>query len=119
MNRTFNKFDQDINPNFEPDAHVELTLLSVSDGGRDMTVTSAYRPHFRVADDYLTSTAHFFVDVETLSSGETCDSLVAFISPEAYPKSLRVGQVLDVCEASRVVGKAKIVEVYNDILKNC
>ena len=105
------------NPNWKPDALVEFYLFPTEKSGREKPVFSGYRPHYKVLDDLLTTTDHFFIDQEKVEPGEKVKAFVAFINPDAYPKSLWKGKVVSVQEASRVHGEATIIEVYHNQLK--
>lgn len=106
------KLDRNENPNWEPDALVEVTL-----NGRDTPASNGYRPAYRVREDYLTTTHHWFITTATAEPKVPTQAFVKFLTPEAYPKCLKPNMVLDVNEGSRVVGSSKIVEIYNERLR--
>ena len=108
-----NRFDQNRNPRWDPDALVDFELFP---RGRATPVSSGYRPHYQVRPDYLTSVSHFFIEVESVAPGESAEAFVKFLTPEAYPGSLREGQKIEVSEGSRAVGKALIKRIYNTLL---
>ena len=83
---------------------------------RKHPAASGYRPAHKVKDDYLTSGEHHYIGTDMLFPGSSCYGTITFITPEAYPNSLSVGQVIDIQEGSRVVGSATIIEIYNKIL---
>lgn len=84
---------------------------------RDTPTGSGYRPAHLIKDDYFTTGVHTYYDRDILEPGNSCLGEITFITPEAYPESLYNGKIIDVYEASRMVGKVEIIEVYNDILK--
>ena len=109
-----NTFDCYTNPSWEPDALVEFELL---EGGRSNPVSSGYRPHYQVKADYLTSVSHFFINSESVLPGQSAQAFVKFITPEAYPGSLREGHKIEVSEGSIVIGRALIKCIYNETLR--
>ena len=101
----------------EPDALVEMRLLTIVEGGRQKGIgRHIYRPTYLIKPDYLTSTDHFLIDCEWLELGSTCQAYVKFITPEHYPKTLFIGRVIPIQEGSKIVGHSKILEIYNEIL---
>ncbi len=96
-----------------PDAIVTFELTSNRYDGKRKTVVCGYRPTYRIRPDYLTSTHHELIDLDVLSTGESCRAEVWFLSPEAYPKSLWIGRLLEVTEGSRPVGRAQVLEILN------
>lgn len=108
------KFDRNENPDWERDAHVEVTF-----SGRDSVALNGYRPHYKVKGDYLTTTHHWFIENGEAPPNQPTEAFVKFITPEAYPDCLESGMEIEVGEGSRVVGTAKILEVYHEqLLKN-
>jgi elongation factor Tu len=99
----------------EADIEAEVTLLPLEEGGRPAT-RSGYRPNHRVLPDYLTSGVHEYLDGDVLFPGGTARARITFITPEAYPHCLQVGQVLDVQEGGRLVGHAKVTRILNRLL---
>lgn len=59
-----------------------------------------------------------YMDVEYLYPNHTAIGYITFISPEAYPHSLEVGQVIKIYEGSKVVGKVEVLEICNAVLKS-
>lgn len=49
-------------------------------------------------------------------TGRCNDAIARFLTPEAYPHCLSVGQRLEVFEGSRHVGELEIIEVANPVL---
>ncbi|MGD2117143.1 MAG: hypothetical protein PVG66_02185 [Chromatiales bacterium] len=106
-----NKFDRNENPDWEPDALVEVTFFD-----RTTPALNGFRPQYKVMADYLTSTHHWFIENGEALPNEPTQAFVKFITPEAYPNCLNPGMEIEVCEGSRVFGTAKVLEVYNEQL---
>lgn len=106
------KFDRNENPDWEPDALVEVCF-----SGKDIAVKNGYRPHYKVKENYLTTTLHWFIETGLAEPRKPTQAFVKFITPEAYPNSLIVGATIEVAEGSKVVGHAKIQEIYNEHLR--
>jgi len=68
-----------------------------------------------VLENYLTTGEHEY-DVDVVYPGDTVIGTIKFISPEAYPRSLWIGKVIKIQEASKLIGHAKIIEIYNETL---
>ena len=100
----------------EPDVEAEFTLLTPEQGGRTTPVSSGYRPNHLVKPGYLTSGTHHYVSTEEIPPGGTALGSITFITPEAYPHCLAVGQVVLVQEGGRLVGEAKITRILNPLL---
>ncbi len=95
----------------EADIKAKITLT-----GREF-VMSGYRPAHLIGD-YYTTGLHQYIGTDTLNKGESVEGYITFISPEYYPKSLKVGDMLDFYEGSKQVGNIKILEIYNELLKS-
>jgi translation elongation factor EF-Tu-like GTPase len=104
-------------PTRQPDIEAEVTFLPIGDGGRSTPALSGYRPNHLVLSDYLTSGHHEYKDKERVLPGESAITEIWFLSPEQYPKSMRVGKVIRVQEGSRLVGHAKVLKVFNEALR--
>lgn len=108
------KFDRNDNPDWEPDALVEVTF-----SGGETIAFNGYRPHYKVKSDYLTTTHHWFIEDGEAEPNVPTQAFVKFITPEAYPHCLTKGMKIEVGEGSVVAGHAEIVEIYNEhLLKN-
>ena len=101
-----------------PDVLARVTLLRTEEGGRTSPAHTGYRPQHRIKPDYLTSGSHEYVGTKTLAPGETADTYITFLTPEAYPRTLHTGLVLEVAEGSRIVGYAEVLDVYNELLRD-
>ena len=106
------KFDRNENPNWEPDALVELTFTD-----RDIEILNGYKPTYQIVPNYLTCTAHWFIENGKALPQVATKAFVKFISQEAYPNSISTNMVLNVTEGSKIVGKSKIIEIYNETLR--
>jgi translation elongation factor EF-Tu-like GTPase len=100
-----------------PDVEAEITLLSTAMGGRRLAASSGYRPQHKVRDDYLTTGSHDYLGRAQVYPGETVKGTISFITPEAYPNCLWVGQIIEIQEGSRIVGQAKITKIMNLLLE--
>ncbi len=106
------KYDRNENPDWEPDALVEVTFST-----RTTPVKNGYRPHYKVSEDYLTTTHHWFIDTGEAKPNQPTQAFVKFITPEAYPNCLETGMLIEIGEGVCFVGTAKIIEVYNEQLR--
>ena len=97
----------------DPDVEALVTFLSTKEGGRRTPARSGYRPAHAVRDDYLTTGVQRFLDREWVAPGETVRAHITFVSPEHYPHCLWPGKVINVQEASHVVGQAEIICILN------
>lgn len=96
-----------------PDVKAIIHLNQV----RRSPAVNGYRPTHRVKPDYLTTGVHQYIGTDTLSPGCSCEGTITFITPEAYPHCLQVGQIIDIQEGARIVGTAEITEIYNKLLE--
>jgi hypothetical protein len=70
-----------------------------------------------VLPDHHTSGVHHYLGSPTLSPGESVVATITFMTPEEYPHSLDAGDVIEISEGSRVVGRARILRVLNPLLQ--
>jgi translation elongation factor EF-Tu-like GTPase len=104
-------------PPRQPDIEAEVTFLATADGGRSKPALSGYRPTHLVLPDYLTSGHHEYKDKDAVLPGESAITDIWFLSPDQYPKSMRVGKIIRVQEGSRLIGHAKVLKIYNEVLQ--
>lgn len=104
-------------PKRDPDVEAIVTFTPMEDGGRSCPAFSGYRPNHLVLPGYLTSGHHEYRQKDRVLPGESAETEIWFITPEAYPNSLMAGQTISVQEGSRVVGSAKILKVLNPLLQ--
>jgi len=57
------------------------------------------------------------IEQEKLHPGETGMAFVNYITPEVYPHSIWVGKEMNLQEGGHIVGKTKVIEVYNKLLE--
>ena len=100
-----------------PDVEAIVTLVPPEEGGRTTMAYSGYRPVHAVLPDYLTSGIHEYLDGDSLEPGGTARAHIKFITPDSYPNSLSVGQVIRVQEGGRLIGHAEITKIFNDVLR--
>ena len=96
-----------------PDVKAMITLNHV----RKTPAASGYRSSHRIKEHYMTSGTHQYIGVDELNPGESCEGTISFITPEAYPHCLSVGQILNIQEGERIVGTAEIIQIYNKLLE--
>jgi len=100
----------------KPDVEAEITLLPTDQGGRETPVLTGYRPAHKIRSDYLTTGVHQYFERSEVAPGETVRGTIAFITPDAYPHCLSVGQEIDIQEGGRLVGRARIMKIFNPLL---
>ena len=77
-------------------------------------VNEGYRPAHLIKEDYLTTGVHHYYK----NDDDEIRGTITFITPEYYPKSLWIGKILDMYEGGKIIGYAKIVNIFNPILSN-
>ena len=85
---------------------------------KDVPVTSGYRPSHEITGNIGTSGEHIYYDNEIVFPGDTAMAYIKFLSPESYTHELYEGKELTLKEASQVVGKVTIIEIYNEYLQS-
>ncbi len=68
----------------KPDVRANITLT------RAKPMQSGYRPAHLIGD-YLTTGVHKYISTDVLNQGESAEGFITFLTPEAYPHSLKVG----------------------------
>lgn len=99
-----------------PDIEVIFNFLTLEEGGRELCV-SGYRPAHKVNNHYLTTGIHQYYDKDIVHPGEFIMGTITFITPEYYPKSLWIDKVISIQEGGRIIGYAKILKIFNDVLQ--
>jgi hypothetical protein len=95
----------------------ELRMKSTEEGGRRRPISSGYRCNCWFGGLTPTGERSYHdavIHLETTESLEPGSSSLVRLQP-AFPDSwsgLTVGSVIDVCEGSRVVGEATVVELF-------
>lgn len=80
-------------------------------------IISGYRPAFKVKEDYLTTGEIKFKTCNEIKFGEQAIAEIRFITPEFYPSSLEIGQIIPFQEGGIINGYATIIKIYNKILE--
>ncbi len=99
--------------NRPPDVEVYFQF----NGTKNKPISNDYRPAHLIKPKYLTTGVHHYYDKSTLRPNEFATGTITFITPEAYPHSLREGQKIKIQEGSKNVGHATILKIFNPILK--
>ncbi len=94
-----------------------MTFLATADGGRSTPAKAGYRPNHLVLPDYLTSGHHEYKTKDEVLPGESAITDIWFLAPDQYPKSMHIGKIIQVQEGSRLVGHAKVLKIYNEVLQ--
>ncbi len=95
----------------KPDVEVIFEFV----GDRKRKLFEGYRPAHLIGENYLTTGMHSYYNLEDGSDKELRGT-ITFISPEAYPASLRVGEKIEMYEGRTKVGYATITNIFNPIL---
>ncbi len=77
---------------------------------------SGYRPAHLI-NNYLTTGIHTYIGTDCLRKGESAEGYIEFISPEYYPHTMNVGDIIIFQEGSKIVGYIEVLEILNDLLK--
>ena len=94
----------------EADVEAEMTFRHTEDGGRETPVKSGYRPQFFFqGEDH--DAVHPYVDVESVSPGETVKAHLHFLHPELLQNRLRSGDSFEIREGNRVVALGRITQL--------
>lgn len=101
------------------DIEAKITLIKSNEKGqgKHRPVYSGYRPAHLIREDYLTTGDHYYYEDVVLQPGETVMGTITFISPEVYPRTLWIGKVIRIQEASRIVGYATVTQIFNELLR--
>jgi translation elongation factor EF-Tu-like GTPase len=95
-----------------PDIAVEITYLSVEDGGKKLPVSSGYRPQFYY-DGHDWDAIHEYPDVNLVYPGQTARALLSFLSPDAHVGKLYVGKEFQIREGQHVVAQGKVIQILH------
>ena len=77
---------------------------------------SGYRPAHLI-NNYLTTGIHTYIGTDCLRKGESTEGYIKFISPEYYPHTMNVGDIIIFQEGPKIVGYIEVLEILNDLLK--
>ncbi len=91
------------------DIKARITLTA-----RDCVYTG-YRPAHMIGSS-LTTGVHEYINVNHICNGQSAEGFITFISPEAYPHTLKAGDVISFQEGGKITGYAEVIEVINDVL---
>ena len=94
----------------------DVEVIFRFNGTRRGYVADGYRPTHRIREDYLTTGVHHYFDAKTVEPDGEAWGTITFITPEAYPHTLWVGKIVDICEGERIVGTATVEKVLNPVL---
>ena len=86
-------------------------------GTKKNPISNGYRPAHLIKPEYLTTGVHHYYNKDILQPNEFATGTITFVTPEAYPHSLREGQKIKIQEGSKIVGHATILKIFNPILK--
>lgn len=90
-------------------------------GVRQRNIFDGIRPiHALIVDGkrYLTTGIHRYFDKKEVLPNETVQGTITFISPEAYPHCLDIGDKIDIYDGpERVIGTATVTGIMNPLLK--
>ncbi len=100
-----------------PDVEAEISLRPTAEGGRAMPATTGYRPEHRILNKQLATGVHEYVSAASLDPGCSAFGTITFLIPEAHPRSLDAGDMIEVLERGRLVGHARILRVLNPVLR--
>jgi len=103
------RFDFD---EYQPDF---MGLVSLN-SDRGWPITSGVRPAHQVTPEILTSGEQIFFENDILMPGESARAYIKLLSPEHYPHCLSIGGEININEGSKVIGRVKVLEVYNELL---
>ena len=92
-----------------------LYFLKSEEGGRRGPVVSGYRPTFDFGLEHKGQKMYndailYFVGVDCVHPGETCEARVVPLHPELLGDALRPNRAFDVTEGTRVVARGEILD---------
>ena len=94
----------------------DVEVVFEFNGVREYPAADGYRPAHLVKSGYLTTGIHHYYDTDTVAPDGTAKGTITFLSPEAYPACLRVGEKINIQEGEKIVGYATIIKILNPIL---
>ena len=100
-----------------PDSNADVEVVIKNNRASKNKICSGYRPAFKINDSYLTTGIIKLTDCFELGFGEESKAEVWFITPEFYPHSLEIGQVIQFQEGKEIHGMVTIIKINNDMLK--
>ena len=79
-------------------------------------VYTGYRPAHLI-DGILTTGIHEYIDADFIHNGESKEGFITFVTPDAYPHTIKIGDIISFQDGGEKVGYAEVLDVINDILK--
>ena len=79
-------------------------------------VYTGYRPAHLIAG-ILTTGIHEYIDADCIHNGECKEGFIKFVTPEAYPHTIKTGDIISFQDGGEQVGYAEVLDVINDVLK--
>lgn len=84
--------------------------------GKDCVYTG-YRPAHLLGGN-LTTGVHEYIDSDHICNGDFKEGFFTFISPESYPHTIKVGDILSFQDGSNIVGYAEVLEIFNELFNH-
>lgn len=95
-----------------PDVEVKF----IFNGFKKKAIYDGYHPMHLISDNYLTTGLHHYYDLKYVEPTGTAFGTITFITPEAYPNTLKIGSSIPIYEGEYVIGYAIVTKVFNRIL---
>lgn len=86
-------------------------------GARMHPAADGYRPAHLIDDHYLTTGIHQYYGMDAVPPDGSAEGIITFITPEAYPHCLWMGNRIRIQAGKRVVGYAVVTRILNPILE--
>lgn len=101
--------------NLKPHLLAEIYYLSAEEGGRQNPVASNYRGNLVIKGNYFMGVQEF-VDKDICLPGQSVLVNYHLILPENHKNSLYVGEIFEIREGDRLVGKGVIKGIFDENL---
>lgn len=85
-------------------------------GVRKRDIYNGFRAIHLLPNNYFSSGLHRYFGAEVIKPDETVSGTITFVTPEAYPKCLKVGTVIPIYDPPNVIGYATVKKILNPIL---
>lgn len=99
----------------------DVRVLFEFNGARERGFSDGYRPIHKLkksGGDYLTTGIHRYFCKGKILSNDTVEGTITFITPEAYPNCLSVGDRIEIYDGpKRAIGTATVLEIMNKELE--
>ena len=96
-----------------PDIAVEFRFIGV----RKRNIYDGFRAIHLLPNNYFTSGLHRYLGTDVIKPDGIVSGWITFITPEAYPKSLKIGTVIPIYDPPNVIiGYATVKQIFNPIL---